>query len=76
MFDRIVSSPDVLNGKPCVKGTRLSVEFIMELIASGATREQIVAKYPSLTLADVEQAIRFAAAALRQDVHWSTRIAG
>lgn len=76
MFDRIVSNPDVLGGKPCVKGTRLSVEFIMELIASGATREQVVAKYPNLTIEDVEQAIRYAAAALRQDTHWSARIAG
>ncbi len=35
----IVADPAVLGGKPCVRGTRLSVEFILELIASGATRE-------------------------------------
>ena len=45
----IVTDPQILGGKPCVRGTRLSVEFLLELAASGATREQILAKYPQLT---------------------------
>ncbi len=59
MFDRIVSDPAILGGKPCVKGTRLSVEFILELVASGASRDDIVGKYPQLSAEDVEQAVRF-----------------
>ena len=67
MFDRIVANPGVLGGKPCVKGTRLSVEFLLELAASGASRDQIVARFPQLGPADVEQAFRYAGHALRND---------
>lgn len=63
MFDRIECRSDVLGGKPCVKGTRISVEFLLELVASGAARDDIVRNYPQLTADDVEQALRYAAAA-------------
>ncbi|MDQ3441276.1 MAG: DUF433 domain-containing protein [Planctomycetota bacterium] len=68
MFDRISSNPAVLGGKPCVKGTRISVEFILELIASGATRADVVTAYPHLAEADVEQAVRYAARFLQNEV--------
>ncbi len=67
MLDRVECRADRLGGKPCVRGTRISVEFILELIASGGTGETIVAAYPPLTLEDVEQAVRFAAESLRND---------
>ena len=48
MADNLIGSdPQILGGKPCVRGTRLSVEFLLELAASGATQEQILAQYPS-----------------------------
>src|SRR5690348_524397 len=58
MFDRIVSEPAILSGKPCIKGTRISVEFILELVASGASAADIVRTYPQLTIEDVDQAVR------------------
>ena len=64
---RITSDPEILSGKPCVRGTRLSVEFILELIASGASRDEITRAYPQLTAADVEGAVRFAAQSLRTE---------
>ena len=64
---RITSDPEILSGKPCVRGTRLSVEFILELIASGASRDEITRAYPQLTTADVEAAVRFAAQSLRTE---------
>ncbi len=67
MFERIVSDPGILGGKPCVKGTRISVEFILELVASGASRDDIVKAYPHLKPEDVEQAVRFAAESLKSD---------
>ncbi len=76
MFHRIISDPAILGGKPCVRGTRLSVEFILELVASGGTIAEIIAKYPQLQAADVEQAIRYAGAALKNDAIISTRLAG
>jgi uncharacterized protein (DUF433 family) len=42
MFIRIISDPAILDGKPCVKGTRISVEMILEWVASGASRDSIV----------------------------------
>ncbi|MDM8007074.1 MAG: DUF433 domain-containing protein [Phycisphaerae bacterium] len=57
MFERIESNPGILGGKPCIKGTRISVESILELIASGASRADILRDYPHLTAEDVEQAI-------------------
>jgi uncharacterized protein (DUF433 family) len=68
VYDRILSDPAILGGKPCVKGTRISVEHILELIASGASRADIVAAHPRLTEADVEQAVRFATDSMRHDV--------
>lgn len=62
---RIITDPRVLAGKPCVRGTRISVEFILELIASGASVADIVAAYPALTREDVTAAVQFAAMAVR-----------
>jgi uncharacterized protein (DUF433 family) len=44
----IESHPGVLGGKPCIRGTRISVEFLRELVAGGATREEILAAYPQV----------------------------
>lgn len=44
----IHSDPKILNGKPVVKGTRLSVEFLLGLVAAGWTKEQVLANYPTL----------------------------
>lgn len=67
MFELITSDPAILGGKPCIRGTRFSVEFIMELVASGATRRSIIEAYPQLTVEGVEEAIRYAAAAVRNE---------
>ena len=65
MESRIVTNPDILGGKPCVRGTRISVEFLLELIASGATTDTILAAYPHLTREDIAAAVEYAARFLR-----------
>ena len=60
MFPNIVSDPEILSGKPCVKGTRISVGLIMEWLGTGGTPEQIAAKHPLLTKELVLEAIRYA----------------
>lgn len=68
MFDRIVCNPEILGGKPCIKGTRISVEFLLELAASGAARKDILRQYPHLTPEDIEQAFRYASHFLQNEV--------
>lgn len=75
MFDRIECNPEILGGKPVIKGTRISVEIILEWIASGGTRETILAEYDHLTKEDVEQALRYAAVSFREGVVLPTKIA-
>jgi uncharacterized protein (DUF433 family) len=74
MFDRIVADPTILGGKPIIRGTRISVEFILELVASGATRDDILKKYPHLSAADIEQALGYAAASVRNEIISSTEV--
>lgn len=57
--DHIHSDPDILGGKPVVKGTRISVELILEYLADGGSVEDILDGYPSLTEQDVRAAIAF-----------------
>jgi uncharacterized protein (DUF433 family) len=57
----IVTDVEILGGKPCVKGTRLSVEFLLELDASGATQVEILARYPQLSAEGLFAAFHFAA---------------
>lgn len=68
--DLIVSDPQILGGKPCVHGTRLSVEFLLELAASGATQEQILAQYPQFTSDGLAAAFRYAADVLKGEHVW------
>jgi uncharacterized protein (DUF433 family) len=66
VFTHITTDLAILGGKPCIKGTRLSVEFILELFASGATRDEILKAYPQLTAEGIEQALRYAAKSLKK----------
>ena len=56
-FDRITCDPNVLGGKACVRGLRISVALIVNLIASGMTPGEILAEYPSLEPDDITQAL-------------------
>lgn len=65
--DRIVIDPDILDGKPVVRGTRLAVDFVVELLAQGWTEAQIVENYPGLTVMDIRACLRYASATLRAE---------
>lgn len=64
--ERIVVDPNVLLGKPIVKGTRISVEFVIDLLAQGWTQEQVLGNYPGLTSEDVRACLTYAGAVLRE----------
>ena len=74
MFARIVSDPAILAGKPCIKGTRISVEMVLEWVASGASRDDIVKSYPQLTVEDVEESLNFAAQSLSNETIMTAEI--
>ncbi len=60
-FDRIISDPDMLSGKACIRGMRISVSLIVNLIANGMTTHEIIEEYPDLEPEDIQQALRYAA---------------
>lgn len=64
----IVSQPDVLGGKPCIRGTRISVDFLLELLAGGASQEEITRAYPQVPDEALAAALHFAAQRVREDV--------
>ena len=68
----IVSDPAVMMGKPVIKGTRITVELILEKLAAGETIEQILEAYPHLTREGIQAALSFAAEVLRSDVVYPT----
>ncbi|HVY24795.1 MAG TPA: DUF433 domain-containing protein [Steroidobacteraceae bacterium] len=64
----IEANPDVMMGKPVIAGTRITVELILEKLATGESMEQILMAYPNLSRDAVLAAIEFGAKALRADV--------
>lgn len=68
MFPHISYDPHIFGGKPHIRGTRLSIEFILELFASGATKEQVLRSYPQLSSEAVEEALKYAAQSIRNEV--------
>jgi uncharacterized protein (DUF433 family) len=65
--ERIVTNPDILVGKPTIKGTRISVELILGWLAQGWTHEQVLENYPHITRDDILAALAFAADMLREE---------
>ena len=60
-LDRIARSMDVMGGKPCIRGTRVTVGTIVGLVATGSTTSEILEAYPYLQEQDVVQALAYAA---------------
>lgn len=65
LLERIVIDPRVMVGKPIIRGTRLTVEYILNLLASGATEAEILDEYQGLTQADIQACLLFAAQSLQ-----------
>jgi uncharacterized protein (DUF433 family) len=65
--DRIVVNPTILVGKPVIKGTRMAVEFLLDLMAEGWPTEQILRNHPQLTDDDLQAALHYAAESLKRE---------
>ena len=68
MFDRITFDSEILGGRACIRGMRVSVAVVVNQIAGGATAEEILDGYPSLEKEDVRQALEYAAWLAREEV--------
>lgn len=65
LFDRITVDPERMAGVPCVRGTRVPVSDVLDLLADGRTPADLIAAIPELELEDITQALRYAAAVVR-----------
>ena len=66
----IVSDPQIMMGKPTVRGTRITVELILEKLAAGETEAQLLIAHPHLTLNGIRAAVAFAADAHQSNIRW------
>ena len=64
LAERIVCDADILTGKPVIKGTRLAVEFIVDLFANGWTEAEVLKNYPHIVQADIRACLAYASAVL------------
>jgi len=64
LLERITFNPDVMVGKPVIKGTRLTVEYVLNLLAHGATTAEILDEYGDLTREDIQACLLFATKSL------------
>ncbi|MCK9462321.1 MAG: DUF433 domain-containing protein [Proteobacteria bacterium] len=65
--DRIAIDSEVLVGKPVIKGTRIAVDFVVDLLAQGWTLEQVIEEYDHLTAADVQACLAYASDILKSE---------
>jgi len=59
-FDRITFNPNIMGGRACIRGMRITVALILNLVANGMTTEEIIRAYPYLEPEDIQQALHYA----------------
>ncbi|HEX2348666.1 MAG TPA: DUF433 domain-containing protein [Ktedonobacterales bacterium] len=65
-FDRITINPDQMGGVPCIRGLRIPVATVVDMVAEGMTNAEILDAYPDLEAPDITEALRYAAEAVRE----------
>ncbi len=68
-FDRITFNPNLMGGKACVRGMRITVSLVVNLVANGMTAEEIIEAYPYLEPEDIRQSLQYAAWLAEEAVH-------
>lgn len=69
MLERITANPEILSGKPIIKGTRISVALIFELLASGMTEQDILEEYPRLSMQDIQACFEYASKSIQNEIY-------
>lgn len=68
MFDRVTFDPEIMGGRACIRGMRITVSLVVNLVANGMTTEEIIEEYPDLEPEDIRQALQYAAFLAREQV--------
>ncbi|MFQ5823858.1 MAG: DUF433 domain-containing protein [bacterium] len=68
-MEKITVNPKILGGKPIIKGTRISVEHIINLLASNVTEQEILEDYPHITHEDIQACLKYAARFLKNEIY-------
>ena len=74
-FDRITFDPNVMGGRACIRGIRLTVSLVLNLVANGMSEREIIADYPYLESQDIRQALAYAAWLAEESVYTSEMVA-
>ena len=69
MFDRITYDPKIMGGRACIRGMRITVSLVVNLVANGMTAEEIRNEYPDLELEDIRQALQYAASLAAEEIY-------
>jgi uncharacterized protein (DUF433 family) len=68
-FDRITFNPNVMGGRACIRGMRVTVALVLNLVANGMSAEEILEAYPYLEREDIQQALHYAAWLAEEQVY-------
>jgi uncharacterized protein (DUF433 family) len=68
MFDRITFDPMVMGGRACIRGMRMTVSLVVNLVANGMSTEEILREYPELEAEDIRQALQYASALANEEI--------
>ena len=73
MFDRITFDPAVMGGRACIRGMRMTVSLVVNLVANGMSTEDIIREYPELEAEDIRQALQYASALANEEIGFFKR---
>jgi uncharacterized protein (DUF433 family) len=69
MFERITFDPRVMGGRACIRGMRITVSLVVNLVANGMTTKEILTEYPDLQADDIREALQYAASLASEELH-------
>ena len=69
MFERITFDPHVMGGRACIRGMRITVSLVVNLVANGMRPDEFLVEYPDLEAEDIREALQYAASLASEEVH-------
>jgi uncharacterized protein (DUF433 family) len=72
-FKRITFNPNIMGGQACIKGMRIPVSLIVNLVANGMATDEIIREYPDLEPEDIREALKYASWLTKEEVHFAVR---